>query len=81
MKHFSRVMAILLLITMAGLIVACAAQPPSETVVETVVVEKEVEVKVVETVEIEKEVVKEVVVEKEVIKETRTIIYNSYQSR
>jgi ABC-type glycerol-3-phosphate transport system substrate-binding protein len=80
MKHFSKVMAILLLIVMTVLIVACAAQPTPETVIETVVVEKEKEVKVIETVEVEKEVVKEVEVEKEVIKETRPIIYNSYQS-
>jgi ABC-type glycerol-3-phosphate transport system substrate-binding protein len=80
MKHFSKAMAILLLVVMTVLIVGCAAQPTPETVIETVVVEKEKEVKVIETVEVEKEVIKEVEVEKEVIKETRPIIYNSYQS-
>lgn len=39
---------------------ACGAQPETITVVETVVVEKEVEKTVIETVEVEKEVVKEV---------------------
>ncbi|RMF03997.1 MAG: carbohydrate ABC transporter substrate-binding protein [Chloroflexi bacterium] len=67
-------------------IAACGAQPTPETVtvVETVVVEKEVqkEVKVVETVEVEKEVkvVETVEVEKEVVKAVRPIIYNSYNS-
>ena len=80
MKHFSKAMAICLLFVLMGLVVACGAQPTPEKVVETVVVEKEKEVKVVETVEVEKEVIKEVEVEKEVIKEAKPIIYNSYQS-
>lgn len=80
MKHFSKVVMLLLLVVMAVLIVACGAQPAPETVVETVVVETEKEVKVVETVEVEKEVVKEVEVEKEVVKEVQPVIYTSYRS-
>lgn len=83
MKHFSKVAAIcLLLVTLVLLVVACGAQPEPQTVVETVVVEKEKEVKVVETVEVEveKEVIKEVEVEKEVVKTVQPIIYNSYRS-
>lgn len=78
MKHFSKIMAICLLSVVVVLVVACGAQPTPETVVETVVVEKEKEVKVVETVEVEKEVIKEVEVEKEVLKDVQPIIYNSY---
>ncbi len=83
MKHFSKLVAIgLLFVTLVLLVVACGAQPEPQTIIETVVVEKEKEVKVVETVEVEveKEVIKEVEVEKEVIKEVRPIIYNSYNS-
>jgi oligopeptide transport system substrate-binding protein len=46
-----------------GVIAACGAQPEPQTIVETVIVEKEVAgetITVVETVEVEKEVVKEV---------------------
>jgi multiple sugar transport system substrate-binding protein len=57
---------------------ACGAQPETVTVVETVVVEKEVEkeVKVIETVEVEKEVIKEVekVVTVEVEKEAAVTV-------
>jgi multiple sugar transport system substrate-binding protein/raffinose/stachyose/melibiose transport system substrate-binding protein len=76
--------AVVLFMSVAALaaVAACGAQPTPETVtvVETVVVEKEVEkeVTVVETVEVEKEVVKEVEVEKEVLKEVRPIMFNSY---
>lgn len=50
---------------MLFLVAACgAAQPETVTVVQTVVVEKEKEVKVVETVEVEKQVVQTVEVEK-----------------
>jgi multiple sugar transport system substrate-binding protein/raffinose/stachyose/melibiose transport system substrate-binding protein len=83
MKHLAKVTAIcLLLVTLVLLVVACGAQPEPQTVVETVVVEKEKEVTVIETVEVEveKEVVKEVEVEKEVIKAVQPIIYNSYRS-
>jgi len=84
-KHLSKVIAIcLLLVTLVLLIVACGAQPTPETIIETVVVETEKEVTVVETVEVEveKEVVKEVEVEveKEVVKAVQPIIYNSYRS-
>jgi oligopeptide transport system substrate-binding protein len=70
---FSRKIAFLLIVSVfMGLIAACGAQPTPETitVVETVVVEKEVEgetVTVVETVEVVKEV--EVVETVEVVKE------------
>lgn len=85
MNKYYKGLAILLTVVILGLAaVACggAAQPETVTVVETVVVEKEVEkeVKVVETVEVEKEVIVEKEVEKEVIKEVRPVIYNSYNS-
>jgi ribose transport system substrate-binding protein len=62
----------LIVVSIALVIVAAcggAAQPQTITVVETVVVEKEVTV--VETVEVEKEVVKEVI--KEVVKEVEAV--------
>jgi len=82
MNKYSKGLVILLTITILGLLaVACggAAQPETVTVVETVVVEKEVEkeVRVVETVEVEKEVIKEVEVEKEVLKTVNPVAYNS----
>ncbi|MBC8253158.1 MAG: hypothetical protein H8E35_03905, partial [Ardenticatenia bacterium] len=62
MKRFSTIILALLVIT-AMLASACAPAPP-ETIIQTVVVEKEVEVEkevvVVETVEVEVEVEKEV---------------------
>ena len=68
--------AVVLFMSVAALaaVAACGAQPTPETVtvVETVVVEKEVEkeVTIVETVEVE--------VEKEVLKTVRPIMFNSY---
>jgi len=63
---------VFLLLLVAGLLAViaaqCGAQPEPQTIVETVIVEKEVEgetVQVVETVVVEKEVVKEVMVEAE----------------
>ncbi|MBN1217479.1 MAG: extracellular solute-binding protein [Anaerolineae bacterium] len=56
---------ITLVALLAVMLMACGAQPTPETIVETVIVEKEGE-KVVETVVVEKEVEKEVVVTKEV---------------
>jgi oligopeptide transport system substrate-binding protein len=68
---FSKKIAVLLVVAvLLGLVAACggaAPEPEVVTVVETVIVEKEVEgetVTVVETVEVEKEVIKEVEVEK-----------------
>ena len=64
------ILVVLLLLASAGLsLVGCATPPPPETIVETVVVEKEVEKIVTEVVEVEKEVEKvvTVVVEKEVV--------------
>jgi multiple sugar transport system substrate-binding protein/raffinose/stachyose/melibiose transport system substrate-binding protein len=77
---------------LAIMIIGCGAAPEPETVIQTVEVEKEVEVTVietvevetevevtiVETVEVEKEVVKEV--EKEVLKDKTLVIYNSMHS-
>ncbi|MDX1522826.1 MAG: transporter substrate-binding domain-containing protein, partial [Anaerolineae bacterium] len=55
------VFAFLVVGIMLAILAACgAAEPETVTVVETVVVEKEVEKTVVETVEVEKEVVQEV---------------------
>jgi peptide/nickel transport system substrate-binding protein len=80
---FSKKIAMLLVVTLAlvtlSLMSACNAQPQTVTVVETVVVEKEVpgeSVTVVETVVVEKEVevVKEVEVEKEVMVEIQGAI-------
>jgi ABC-type glycerol-3-phosphate transport system substrate-binding protein len=86
--------ALMVMVMLLGMLAACGATP--ETVVQTVVVEKEKEVTVKETVvvetekevtvvetvevEVEKEVVKEV--EKEVVKEVEKnlVIYNSYMS-
>ena len=56
---------ITLVALLAVMLMACGAQPTPETIVETVIVEKEGET-VVETVVVEKEVEKEVVVTKEV---------------
>lgn len=84
MSKYSKLFMLLLASVLLALLAACggAAQPETITVVETVVVEKEVEVEkevtVVETVEVEKEVIKEV--EKEVIKEVSPVIYASYNS-
>jgi len=86
MSKISKALVLLMSMAVMAAIAACGAQPTPETVtvVETVVVEKEVqkEVKVVETVEVEKEVkvVETVEVEKEVVKAVRPIIYNSYNS-
>jgi multiple sugar transport system substrate-binding protein/raffinose/stachyose/melibiose transport system substrate-binding protein len=82
MNNFSKGLTILIAVVILGLVtVACggAAQPETITVVETVVVEKEVEVEkeVIKEVEVEKEVIKEVEVEKEVLKEVNPIAYNS----
>ncbi len=87
MSKWSKGLIVVLAITILSLlIVACGAQPAPETVtvVETVVVEKEVEVEkeVIKEVEVEKEVIKEVEVEKEVVKEVvkaaNEVTYNSY---
>jgi len=65
-----KVALLVVVMVMLGLVAACGAAAPEPevvTVVETVIVEKEVEgetVTVVETVEVEKEVIKEVEVEK-----------------
>jgi multiple sugar transport system substrate-binding protein/raffinose/stachyose/melibiose transport system substrate-binding protein len=69
---------ILSLFVLGALILTACAQPTPETVVETVVVEKEV----IETVEVEKEVkvIETVEVEKEVVKAVQPIIYNSYRT-
>lgn len=74
MKNKFRIVTILaLIITILVILTACATPTPeviTETVIETVVVEKEIEgekVTVIETVEVEKEVVVTVEVEKEVI--------------
>ena len=82
MKRFSMIMVAVLVIT-SMLAAACAAPTP-ETIVETVVVEKEVETikEVVETVEVEVEkvvekeviVTQEVEVEKEVVKEVEVVV-------
>ena len=80
MKRFSTIILALLVIT-AMLASACAPAPP-ETIIQTVVVEKEVEVEkevvVVETVEVEVEVEKEVEVvvveEVEVEKEVEVVV-------
>ncbi len=74
-KKIAVVLVVAVMLGLLGLVAACggaAPQPEVVTVVETVVVTKEVQgetVTVVETVEVEKEVIKEVEVEKEVIKE------------
>jgi branched-chain amino acid transport system substrate-binding protein len=61
----TKTVVVLSIIVMAAIfLTACGAAPEPVTVVETVVVETEKEVRVVETVEVEKEVVKEVEVEK-----------------
>jgi multiple sugar transport system substrate-binding protein/raffinose/stachyose/melibiose transport system substrate-binding protein len=65
----------------ATMVLGACATPTPETIVETVVVEKEGET-IIETVEVEKEVVKtvEVEVEKEVAVERQKVIYNSMHS-
>jgi hypothetical protein len=53
-----KTLLLLLVMVLLGMIAACGAQPAPQTIVETVVVTKEVEVpgeKVVETVEVVKE--------------------------
>jgi len=75
MKNPSKSLVLFIMAVILVLGSSCA-QPTPETVVETVVVEKEVQV--VETVEVVKEV--EVPVEIEVIKEVQPIIYNSYRT-
>ncbi len=75
MKNLSKTLVLFIMAVILVLGSSCA-QPTPETVVETVVVEKEV--KVVETVEVVKEV--EVEVEKEVVKAVQPIIYNSYRT-
>lgn len=67
MDH-KRILLLLSIIATMALIAACggAAQPETITVVETVVVEKEVQVEVIETVEVE--------VEKEVVKEVEKLV-------
>jgi multiple sugar transport system substrate-binding protein len=69
MKSFK----ILSLIIALSLVLAACATPTPETIIETVVVEKEGET-VIETVEVEKEVEKEVVVTVEVEKEVEVIV-------
>jgi peptide/nickel transport system substrate-binding protein len=69
-KKLSILVALLLVATTGLALVGCGATPPPpETIIETVVVEKEVEKVVTEVVEVEKEVEVEKVVEKEVMVE------------
>jgi len=73
--------SILCLIMIATMVLGACATPTPETIIETVVVEKEGEI-VIETVEVEKEVVTtvEVEVEKEVAVAKEKVIYNSMHS-
>jgi multiple sugar transport system substrate-binding protein len=70
---------LLVLVLLVGVVTACGPTPEPQTIIETVVVEKEVEKTVIETVEVEKEVEKtvietvEVEVEKEVIVEVTPV--------
>ncbi|RMF01551.1 MAG: extracellular solute-binding protein, partial [Chloroflexi bacterium] len=65
---YKKLTLVLAVFALLAVIVACGPAPTPETIVQTVVVEKEKEVKVVETVEVEKKVVETVEVEKQVEK-------------
>lgn len=75
----NKLLILSLLAVLALLVAACAGQPQTVTVVETVEVEKVVEKTIVETVEVEKVVEKEVIVETEATTRgqggTLTILY------
>jgi len=73
-KKFKSYLMIVLVLALGAVVLAACATPTPETVVQTVVVEKEGET-VVQTVEVEKTVVETVEVEKEV--GTKTLVFTS----
>ena len=80
LSRMPKSLLLLPVVTALGFAIACGSSEP-ETIIQTVVVEREVEVKVIETVEVEKvvEIEKEVVREVEVIKEVEVEKSKSFE--